>query len=255
MDFKLTKLLISATTLLLTPLFSTLISQSALAAQVFTWNQGNNPTSMISTNTGVCFLTSIQGKFEGSGEKVGVYVQNNQWFLGGTSNQFGVSGAATCVLWNELLVSAYSIYGPYTWAQGQQKTFLNGFAEGSGFCFLGSVTGKFKGDGEHVEVTLDPYSREWVLSGSSQQSGVSATAYCIPTVYNYTYLTSQFTWNQNAPTFDLGSGYASCFLTGMKGKFEGDGESVTISSNLGEWYLGGTSNQFGVSASARCFKR
>lgn len=256
MPFTLTKLSIGAIALLLTPLSSILTSQSALAAQVFTWKQGDEPTLMIRERSGACFLTSIQGKFEGDKEKVELYKQNGQWFLGGSSDQSDVGAEANCVLWNELLVSQYAINGPYNLNQYEGSSRkLDGFNEGDGFCFLGSVSGKFRGGGERVEVALDPYSREWVLNINSDQSGVSASAYCIPTVYNYSLLTAQFNWSQYGPTFDLGSGYASCFLTGMTGKFQGAGEKVRVYSDFGEWYLEGTSNQEGVGASARCYKK
>ena len=250
MQFKLLKLLLGTTTLL----FSTFFSQSA-SAQLYTWSQtDNNPKPMINSNEGVCFLTSIQGKFEGDKERVEVYRQNGQWFLGGNSTQFGVSGQANCVRWNQLLVNPYTVYGPYSLHQNQGKfRYLDGFSEGNGFCFLGGVSGKFHGSGEGVEVVLNS-NREWILKVDSNQWGVSASAYCIPTIYNYSNLRSQVTWTQNAPTFYLGSNYASCFLTGMRGKFQGAGERVTVSNNFGEWYLGGASNQFGVAASARCYR-
>lgn len=248
-----TKLSIGAIALLLVPLSSTLMSQPS-AAQVFTWNQGNNPTPMIRTRIGVCFLTSVQGKFEGDKEKVELYIENGQWFLSGSSGQFGVSGEANCVQWNELVGADRAVWGPYTLNQDEGFRYLDGFTEGDGLCFLGSVSGKFRGGGEQVAVTLNG-NREWELGIRSQQTGVSASAYCIPTNLNYTKLTSQFTWVQDGPTFNLGSPYASCFLTGMTGKFQGPGEKVRVYNNFGEWYLDGTSNQFGVSASARCYRK
>lgn len=257
MHFTLRKLSIGAIALLLAPLSSTLMSQSALAGQVFEWKQGAPSTPMISARTGVCFLTSIQGKFEGGKERVALSIENGQWFLGGSSDQSGVAGEANCVLWNELLVSGNAIYGPYNWNQYEKTTSrkLDGFNEGDGFCFLGSVSGKFRGGGERVEVTLDPSSREWVLNVNSNQGGVSASAYCIPTVYNYTLLTAQFNWSEYGPDYNLGSGYASCFLTGMTGKFQGGREKVRVYDNFGEWYFEGTSDQEGVGASARCYKK
>lgn len=256
MSFKFTKLLISATILAFTPLFITLISLSPLFAQVFTRKYGDYVKPMIHASNGVCFLTSVEGKFEGDKEAIEMYIQYNQWFLSGGSNyQHTVAGAATCVRWNEFSVNSYSIYGPYKWTQGNEKTYLGDFNQGNGLCFLSRVAGKFRGSGEHIEVTIDPYSGRWTLGGASSQVGVNATAYCIQTAQNDTKLTSEFTWNQGSPTIVLGSDYASCFLTGIKGKFQGSGERVTISSNLNEWYLGGTSSQFGVAASARCYKR
>lgn len=253
MRFKLTKLLLG-TTLGFTPLFSTLSSQSALAADVYNWYQGQNPNYMMNLSQGVCFLTSVQGKFEGGGERVRVYQNNNQWVLDGTSDQEGVGGTATCVPWAQL-VSVGVVSGPYKWSQGQPRTRMDNF--GNSFCFLSEVSGKFRGGGEHIEITLDPYSRDWLLGGDSQQQGVNAAAYCVGTGYNYSRLTAEFTLAQGSITtvnLDLGGPYSSCFLTGIKGKFRGDGERVSVYSNLGEWYLQVTSDQFDVSGSTRCYK-
>ena len=271
MRFKLTKLLLGTTTLWFTSLFSTFVSHSALAAQVYTWAQGQSPTPMIKSDEGVCFLTAVQGKFEGSRERVGVYLENSQWFLGGDSAQVDVAGAANCAYWDELhspLPDApfRAIYGPYKWSQGEQTTVMSNMDSRYTLCFLSEVSGKFEGGGEHVEV-IDR-SGTWQLTGGSKQSGVSAAAYCIPTQYYNTYgpsLTREFTWDQNTPRVPLGSrtptgyGYSSCFLTRIKGKFEGWGERVNVFSDgssgfvPAEWYLDGTSYQFDVGASARCY--
>ena len=261
MHSALKKFSIGATVLLLVLLCSTFTSQSALAAQVFTWNQGNNPTSMIRERSGACFLTSIQGKFEGDKEKVEISRQNGQWFLGGSSDQFGVSAEATCVQWNELVGITPAVYGPYILNQDPQNNqafrYLDSFNESDSICFLGSVSGKFRGGGENVEVTTNPSTREWKLNVDSQQFGVAASAYCIPSDLNFTKLTNRFDWAQDILPVPLGSSVtnAVCFLTRMTGKFQGDAEKVRAYTNSGDWYLGGSSNQSGVRASARCFKR
>jgi hypothetical protein len=38
----------------------------------------------------------------------------------------------------------------------------------------------------------------------------------------------------------------------MTGHFQGGGESITVFASGPNWYLGGTSYQLGVGASARC---
>ena len=255
MHSALRKFSIGATVLLPALLYSTFTSQSALAAQVFTWNQGNNPTPMIRERSGACFLTSIQGKFEGDKEKVQLYRENGQWFLYGSSDQFGISAEATCVQWNELVGTTPAVYGPYTLNQNQGTfRYLDGFNESDSICFLGSVSGKFSGNGENVEVTTNPSTREWKLNVDSQQFGVAASAYCIPSSLNFTKLTNQFDWAQDILRVPLGYSNAVCFLTRMTGKFQGDKEKVRVYTDFGDWYLGGSSNQWGVGASARCFR-
>jgi hypothetical protein len=44
----------------------------------------------------------------------------------------------------------------------------------------------------------------------------------------------------------------ACFLTRMKGGFEGYNERVDLSNYSGPWYWGGYSAHSGVGASARC---
>ena len=258
MQFKFLKLLLVTTTL-----FCSVFSQSALARQEFTWNQDagdTDPTPMYGQDQGVCFLTAVQGKFEGDGESLNVYLQNRQWFLGGQSGTFGVGGKATCLAWNEIVGSYPSIYGPYTWhqRQGSSRTFLGNFDEGNGVCFLSGVSGKFAGSGEHVEITFESYSRRnWMLGGDSGKRDVSATAYCIPTSYNYTKLTDPYNWNQYKSPVYLGSGYAGCFLTGFVGNFQGSKERVALRDNYDQWYLEGNSGggKNNIGASARCYRK
>jgi hypothetical protein len=46
---------------------------------------------------GFCYLSMVQGKFEGGGEEVLVYASRGRWQLGGQSRQEGVAAAARCV--------------------------------------------------------------------------------------------------------------------------------------------------------------
>ncbi|MFH1209192.1 MAG: hypothetical protein V1663_00165 [archaeon] len=79
------------------------ISSNALSIYTneYTWTQGDAAVVMINANQGVCFLTSVSGKFEGGGETVKVYIDTtstpNRWFLSGSSNQQGVSAKARCL--------------------------------------------------------------------------------------------------------------------------------------------------------------
>ncbi|MBN4005046.1 hypothetical protein [Nostoc sp. LPT] len=242
---------------------------SAMAGESFEWNQDfdRNPKPMINARKGVCFLKTIQGKFEGGREKIEINIKNGQWFLNGDSDQSGggVRGEAYCVQWTDLVGASGAVFGPYNLSQNDDETEasinLNGFNEGDGVCFLGSISGKFRGGAEKVQVTLDPYSREWILKINSKQigGGVSASAYCIPTAYNYTKLTNETTLLQpldkGESTVDLGSNYAACFLIGIAGKFQGGKENVNVYDNFGEWFLKVSSDQFGVSGSTRCYRK
>lgn len=242
-------------------LLNTVCSAPASALEEFNWNQSEAPKPMLTSNEGVCFLTAVQGKFQGTGEQVRVYLENNQWFIHGNSAQSGVGGTANCVRWNEIPTnSVRAITGPYDWSRGQPKTRMGAYYQS--FCFLSAVSGRFEGDKEYVEITRE--NDEWKLSGGSdQKGGLTASAYCVGTPYNDFYLTNQFTLNQSpnpAPnpstiTFDIGTNFAACFLTRIQGKFQGEKERVSVSNNLGLWSLKVSSNQFGVSVSSRCSKK
>lgn len=66
-------------------------------------------------------------------------------------------------------------------------------------------------------------------------------------------LSQEFSWYQGNPSTPMGPvDKRVCFLTFVRGKFEGGGEMVRVYSSNGSWYLGGTSQQSGVAAKARC---
>lgn len=257
MQFKVTRFFLLVTPVKLTLLLSMVFSPPASALQEYNWSQGNSRVPMFNASDGVCFLTAVQGKFEGTGEQVRVYLENNQWFLHGNSTQFGVGGTANCVGWNEIPTnSVRAISGPYTWTKGQREPKTRMGTYYSSFCFLSTVSGKFRGDKEYVQITRE--ADQWWLSGGSDQNGLTASAYCVGTPFNDFYLTNQVTLNQSSnptTTLDFGTNYAACFLTRMQGKFQGNGERVSVYNNLGQWSLQVNSRQFGVSVSTRCSKK
>lgn len=61
------------------------------------WHRGEPPVKLIPKDDGFCALTSVAGRFAGSGEQVGVYIgADDYWYLGGKSDQEGVS--ASCMI-------------------------------------------------------------------------------------------------------------------------------------------------------------
>jgi hypothetical protein len=114
------------------------------------------------------------------------------------------------------------------------------------------VTGKFEGAGEFAHVTkrVDTAGAEqWVLNLASRQTGLRANAGC----FNVSAVSDEFAWSQGQatvhPPFVLDH---ACFLTRMRGDFDGGGEQIFIRWSGGQWNLGGKSQQEGVAASARC---
>ncbi len=59
-----------------------------------TWQQGAGPTLLASSANYLCWLTRVTGRFDGGGESVQVYQSGGYWYLGGSSEQVGVAGAA-----------------------------------------------------------------------------------------------------------------------------------------------------------------
>ena len=134
----------------------------------YRWYQGNNRVSMGSDANRVCFLTFVRGKFEGGGERVEAYRIGGNWWLSGNSYQSGVAAGARCV-------NTRYRTGPYHWSQGQSPKIMQAASFWS--CGVTKMQGKFEGGGERVNT----YVREkfWYLAGSSYQSGVSASGYCM----------------------------------------------------------------------------
>ena len=61
------------------------------------WHQGELPLKLIRQEEGFCALTSVSGRFDGSGEMIQVYVADDgYWYLAGKSQQSGV--AAECIV-------------------------------------------------------------------------------------------------------------------------------------------------------------
>jgi hypothetical protein len=116
----------------------------------------------------VCFLTEIQGLFQGWGEYVRTYVSGGNWYLGGASQKHGVGAKARCIN-----VSTYS--GEYSWQQGQPSTAMDNGAT-TRACALTYVQGDFEGMGERVEISLQ--GDTWYLGGGSGSVDVGAKARC-----------------------------------------------------------------------------
>jgi hypothetical protein len=98
-------------------------------------------------------------------------------------------------------------------------------------CMLTGVAGRYQGDGERVEVTVDSASGYWVLSGRSQQTGVSARAECFLKSCVWAngssfwssdeFTTENFTSNQPVTTSTATWwGDAFTFMTGFGGKLD-----------------------------------
>jgi Pro-kumamolisin, activation domain/Cellulose binding domain len=117
-------------------------------------------------------------------------------------------------------------------------------------CFLLEVGGKFKGGGEAARVRIE--GDQWILDGSSltgTDQPVTAAAGC----FDAPALSMEYSWFQGLPPSRMVTKAGNlCFLTSMTGDFEGGGESIRVLDDGEFWQLGGTSEQAGVAATARC---
>jgi hypothetical protein len=64
--------------------------------------QGEADRRMIRANEGVCFMSGMSGKFEGGGEEIGIYVDDQGWrTLYVRSQQVDVRAKATCIRYSD----------------------------------------------------------------------------------------------------------------------------------------------------------
>jgi len=143
---------------------------------------------------------------------------------------------------------------PTTWTKGEDEVDLGSTT--NRYCFLGEVNGDFDGGAEFVEVVKS--DGRWKLRGGSGTSHtIGAGAYCRNRAKT---VTGEATWTKGSPTLNLNTALNvdsgdSCFLTRVKGAFNGGGERVRVQLNGSTWELGGASGASGtLSASVRCVR-
>ncbi|HEY8943952.1 MAG TPA: hypothetical protein VIM73_06815 [Polyangiaceae bacterium] len=254
------------------------------ASGPYSWSQGQAAVPLRSVNTHHCVLTRAAGDFEGGGERVRVYTSGTTWYLGGQSQQEGVSGKAYCFNKNaflangsgrwssdELWISASSNYSAGGW-WGDAATMISGIGgrlENGAGMYVAQSSGAFTPSRLHVVSDGDPvrafahallvgtqssgrlvkfWGSEW--SVSSRESSCSLNGRGDNEV-------------QMAPVNDAMC-YFSSVGVGDRGDFNGGGESVEIypkvsSNNIEYWYLRAKSyycDYHGdIQASARCMRR
>ncbi|HEY0711772.1 MAG TPA: hypothetical protein VGF45_03805 [Polyangia bacterium] len=194
-------------------------TQKELRSDSYSWSKGQAPVDMGVSFGRTCFLTRVSGDFEGLGESVKAEVVTGRWKLSGTTGlPGGISAKARCVY---LFPTAWA-----SWSKGQARVS----AQTGGACFLTRVAGQFNGGGESVGLVKDASNR-WTLGGSSQAPGsISASAVCVANEgHSINTAWARATWLipirwdgwEAQPT-------NVCGLQGMKGAFEGLGESITV---------------------------
>jgi len=145
----------------------------------FHWRNGDPAVRMLNKNDGICFLSSVEGHFEGAGEEIAVRLKNDgYWYLEGRSHQADLGASAIGIEWTN--PGAYSIEAEeHAWYAGDPPVPL--LKEGEGFAFLSSLSGHFLGDGEEVRVDRAE-DGQWRLEGRSGQKEFAASATAVRVV-------------------------------------------------------------------------
>jgi hypothetical protein len=213
-----------------------------------TWVQGELDKPLVSASTHICGLHRVQGKFEGFGEIVAVYVHpDGNWHINGASQQNGVAATAWCVdracfarPQGEWFNGAYHVqsdippprdcdlfagHSTATTGQGDSTTIITG------------VGGKLIGRGESLAVFQNPDGGGLSKLIGSECSG-SIDGYAYGYWAGFRNVPARF-WNDFEFTVDSAFGprnltlapanQAFCHLTHISGNFRGAGEWVDLS--------------------------
>jgi len=149
------------------------VGDSSWFTQEYTWQQGQASVDLGSTTGRTCFLTRVSGKFLGIGETVRIFMDNNHWYLGGNSGQYGVTASARCVY------SDYNSPDEVSWSPGQPAQYVSPYSGRA--CFLTRMAGNFRGGAESVRVSDAYYNvpqAYWYLGGTGQTE-LAASTRCI----------------------------------------------------------------------------
>ncbi|HYQ00966.1 MAG TPA: hypothetical protein VER96_19990 [Polyangiaceae bacterium] len=237
---------------------------SAYTAE-YTWERKRPSRRMLSSAGNVCFLTGIHGKFKSNSEMVMISNVRGYWYVTGRSNQPGTGATARCFKYDSAKVIATRI-----------NESISGKDLDLGahrFCALSRVSGSFESDADLVRV-YQASSGHWFLQSTATSSGVNAGALCLDddpktplrasritdvAAGDIQVLAENLIPNETKPTEPLKG--PACFLTGMAGKFSGEGGNVQTfvsASAKGTWnyYLRATSADAapGVASSGACLR-
>jgi hypothetical protein len=138
----------------------------------YTWRRGDAPVRMIRCDEGVCVLSGVAGGLRGEGEDVRVYpADDGYWYLGGKSGQ-GVTVHALAL--RPAKPNTFrAIYSEAVWdvTTGPVKMIH----KDEGFCFISGVSGRYEGNGEVANLTVEA-DGFWYLEGKAAQRTMTARA-------------------------------------------------------------------------------
>jgi hypothetical protein len=244
-------------------------SSHASPATPYVWDQGDGPTVMMSAEEGMCFLTGMEGDYQGTGENVRIENDTGYFVLNGTSQQNSVKAWAACVRWSEFpdlpnsswtqsSTSSSCVAGvsaPWPFASSPNVTFPSDIVLASGydFCFLSQIGGGldsntsastyYDGTNWHLAASEGQPSATMNVAGRCMGLGASHPLWTTPVA----------TWRVgDAPISLLPDSEGICAITSVHGAFRGDGEIAQIIDQDGAWVLWGTSQQANTSVGVQC---
>ncbi len=149
---------------------SSAVAMPSYISKSATWNQGSSPTPLANSGSNFCYLTRVSGRFAGDGEWAQVWDDGtkNSWFVGGTSQQAGVTASANCLpfatfktekggvnSWtNSFYVNTGTIGGPSCDELGRLDPVTGNVTtsawQGDAALTISGIIGEFNGGGETV---------------------------------------------------------------------------------------------------------
>jgi len=219
-----------------------------------TWEynvNGTNGVWLAPSFRTTCFLTSVGGRFAGTGEWVQVSIESGSWVLRGSTGQgTDLFATASCIGVER------SSSGTWT-SSGARFPAPRVKLQHGGSCFATVVQGQFISTSDSLLTSQDS-NGDWWVGGASSQIGNRITATCIndPSI---TQLSTTTTWAA-APWSTRLIGDPSrirlCYLQGIRGPFFSPNESVTLTHGPTSyyWYMSGASSVGNIGSTAGCLE-
>jgi hypothetical protein len=147
------------------------------------WKQGDPAVQLaprynfMDFTNNYCFLTRVMGNFQGTTENVAVYHDDYSWWLGGSSQQNGVAGAARCLnVRHDYNVLEKSIAAPFAGTRTTEE--IKYWMGEQSACFIQRIQGNLNGNGENVETSVSDTGM-WNYTISTGQNGLMSDIMCL----------------------------------------------------------------------------
>lgn len=216
----------------------------------YVWSYGQDPVPLGSATGRLCYLTGVGGRFDGSGDFVGVYLTTTgQWSLLGNS-QYNAAGAEISARARCIAVASYTAETTVSSTDSPNWRHL-----GSSACGLTKVGGNFHDldDIVHIVAGLPAPGTPMMIEAYSPPGGYVWGGVRCATTPPATRLGTEWSWQYpDAPVALTGSLLTRCALTGIAGRFRSTTDWVRINKAGPSWELMGAPH-LGIKAWAGCW--